>query len=80
MNIRPQTHKLELLLKKHQLLTLNEVQPKMAIECKEGVIWVTHAGEGQDYILRAGRHYCPKGDGSLVIEAIDDSRVDIEEP
>src|SRR5512142_1163585 len=37
MNIRPQTHKLELLLKKHQLLTLNEVQPKMAIECKEGV-------------------------------------------
>ena len=80
MNIRPQTHKLQLLLKKHQLLTLNEVQPKMAIECKEGVIWVTHSGERQDYLLRAGRHYAPKGDGSLVIEAIDDACVDIEEP
>jgi len=79
MNIRPQTHKLELLLKKHQLLTLNENQPQMAIECKEGVIWVTHSGDRQDYMLRAGRHYIPKGKGTLVIEAIADARVDIEE-
>jgi len=79
MNIRPQTHKLELLLKKHQLLTLNETQPPMAIECKEGVIWVTHSGDRQDYMLRAGRHYIPKGKGTLVIEAIADARVDIEE-
>jgi hypothetical protein len=79
MNIRPQTHMLELLLKKHQLLTLNEAQPKMVIECKDGVIWVTHSGEAQDYMLRPGRHYNPKGKGSLVIEAIDDARVDIGE-
>ncbi len=80
MNIRPQTHKLELLLKKHQLLTLNEVQPQMAIECKQGVIWVTHAGDQQDYVLRAGRQYLSKGSGSVVIEAIDDACVDIAEP
>ena len=79
MNIKSQTHKIELLLKKHQLLTLNEAQPKMAIECKEGVIWVTHSGEHQDYMLRPGRHYMPKGKGSLVIEALSDSCVDIEE-
>ncbi|MGE5072035.1 MAG: DUF2917 domain-containing protein [Anaerolineae bacterium] len=79
MNIRSQTNKLELLLKKHQLVTLNEVQPKMAIECKQGVIWVTHTGEAQDYMLRAGRHYSPKGKGRLVIEAVDDACVDIEE-
>ena len=79
MNIQSQAHKIELLLKKRQLLTLNEAQPKMAIECKEGVIWVTQNGQHQDYMLRPGRHYIPKGKGSLVIEAIDDSRVDIEE-
>jgi hypothetical protein len=79
MNIRVQTHKLELVLKKHQLLTVNEIQPQMAIECREGVIWVTHSGERQDYMLRAGRHYTPKGKGSLVIEAVDDACVDIEE-
>jgi hypothetical protein len=80
MNIRPQTHKLELLLKKHQLLTLNEVQPQMAIECKNGVVWVTHSGEHQDYVLRPGRHYLPKGKGSVLIEAVEDACVDIEEP
>ncbi len=80
MNIRSQTHRVEVLLKKHQLLTLNEIQPRMAIECKHGVIWVTHSGERQDYMLRAGRQYMPKGQGTLVIEAVDDACVDIEEP
>ncbi len=79
MNIRSQGRKIELVLKKHQLLTLNETQPKMAIECKEGVLWVTHAGDPRDYMLKAGLHFSPKGKGSLVIEAIDDARVDIEE-
>ncbi len=80
MNIRPHGRKLELILKKHQLLTLDEVQPKMAIECKQGVIWVTHSGDRQDYVLRPGRHFLPQGKGSVVIEAIADACVDIAEP
>ncbi len=80
MNIRLQSRKLELVLKKHQLLSLNEAQPKMAIECKEGLIWVTHAGDLRDYMLEPGHHFTPRGKGSLVIEALDDARVDIEEP
>ncbi len=79
MNIQSQSHKVQLLLKKHQLLTLNEAQPKMAIECKSGVIWVTHAGDRRDYILIAGRTCVPNGNGNLVIEAINDALVDIEE-
>jgi hypothetical protein len=51
----------------------------MAIECKNGVIWVTCSGEHQDYILRAGRFYVPKTKGTVVIEAVDDACVDIEE-
>jgi len=51
----------------------------MAIECKNGVIWVTCAGESQDYTLRAGRRYVPKTKGEVVIEAIDEACVDIEE-
>ena len=80
MNIKSQANRLELVLKKHQLLTLKETQPKMAIECKQGVIWVTHSGESQDYLLRAGRHYIPNGKGSLVIEALDDAYLHIHEP
>jgi hypothetical protein len=51
----------------------------MAIECKSGVIWVTHSGDYKDYVLQAGRSCVPQGSGNLVIEAIDDARVDIEE-
>jgi len=79
MNIVSQTHKLALILKRHQLLSLHETQPRMAIECKDGVIWVTCAGEHQDYMLRAGKRFVPKSMGNVVIEAIDDACVDIEE-
>ncbi len=79
MNIQSRSRKVQLLLKKHQLVTLNEAQPKMAIECKSGVIWVTHAGDRRDYILQAGRACVPHGNGNLVIEAINDALVDIEE-
>jgi len=51
----------------------------MAIECKNGVIWVTCPGEHQDHILHAGRRYVPKNKGAIVIEAIGESSVEIEE-
>ena len=79
MNIESQSRKVELLLKKHQLVALNDAQPKMAIECKQGVIWVTHSGDYKDYVLRPGKTCTPKGNGRLVIEAIADACVDIEE-
>ena len=79
MNLSSQTRKIELLLKKHQLLILHEAQPRMAIECKNGVIWVTRSGERKDYILCAGQRYEPKTPGSVVIEAMDKACVDIEE-
>ena len=79
MNIQSKGHKVQLVLNKHQLVTLNEAQPKMAIECRTGVIWVTHSGDLRDYVLEAGRSCVPNGSGDLLIEAIDDARVDIEE-
>ena len=51
----------------------------MAIECRNGVIWVTCSGEYQDHVLQAGRRYVPKNKGTIVIEAIAEAQVDIEE-
>jgi hypothetical protein len=79
MNLNSKTNKLELLLRSHQLLTLKNAHHKMAIECKEGVIWVTSSGDHQDYMLGAGKRYVPKTSGEVVIEAIDEACVDIEE-
>lgn len=79
MNLTSRTPKVEVLLHPHDVLTLNESQHRMAIECKEGLIWVTCTGEHQDYMLRAGKRYVPRTKGNIVIEAIDDACVDIEE-
>jgi len=79
MNLSSQTPRIELLLRSRELLNLDNRQNRMAIECTDGTIWVTCAGEPQDYILRAGKRYVPKTRGLIVIEAIGESRVDIQE-
>jgi hypothetical protein len=72
------TPRIELLLQPREVLNVDN-QQRMAIECKDGVIWVTCAGEAKDYILQAGRRYEPKTKGNIVIQAIGEARVDIEE-
>ncbi len=78
MNLMSKTPRIELLLHPREVLNLDN-QERMAIECKNGVVWVTCTGEAGDHILQAGRRYVPKARGTIVIEAIDESRVDIEE-
>jgi hypothetical protein len=79
MNLTSRTPSVELLLQPRQVLHLDNHQHRMAIECKNGVIWVTCTGENQDYVLRAGKRYVPQSEGPIVIEAINESRVEIEE-
>lgn len=79
MNLSLRTPKIELLLRPHQVLNLDNRQRRMAIECKNGLVWVTSAGEHRDHILQAGRTYIPRTKGSVVIEALDDACVDIIE-
>ncbi len=78
MNLMSKTPRIELLLQPREILNLDN-QQRMAIECKNGVVWVTCTGEAGDHILQAGRRYVPKAKGPVVIEAIAESRVDIEE-
>jgi hypothetical protein len=79
MNLISKTPRIELLLHPHQVLDLDNIQHRMAIECKSGVLWVTHSGENQDFMLRAGRRYISKTRGKIVIEAINEACLDIEE-
>jgi hypothetical protein len=72
MNLTSKTPRLELLLREREVLNLDNSHHRMAIECKNGVIWVTSPGEYQDHIL-------PKTKGAIVIEAVGEARVDIEE-
>jgi len=66
-------------MKQRQLLKLEEAQPHIAIECKQGVIWVTSSGDYRDHMLAAGQCYTPVNNSQVVIEALHDARVDIAE-
>jgi len=79
MNLTSKTPKIELLLQPRQILDLEETEHRMAIECKSGVLWVTHSGETQDYMLKAGKRYISKTKGKLVIQAMNEARLGIEE-
>jgi hypothetical protein len=79
MNLTSKTPKIELLLRPREVLNLDNSQQRMAIECTNGLVWVTCAGEHKDHILDAGERYVPKTKGTIVIEAIDQACVDIEE-
>lgn len=79
MNLSSRTSRIELLLRPRQVLNLDNRQRRMAIECKNGMVWVTSTGEHQDYILHPGKSYIPRSKGNIVIEAIDEARVDIAE-
>ncbi len=79
MNLTSKTPRIELLLHPHELLNLNNKKQPLAVACKNGVVWITCEGEPRDQVLRAGRRYVPKTKGSIVIEAIGEACVDIEE-
>jgi hypothetical protein len=79
MTLTSRTPKIELLLRPREVLSLDNRQHQMAIECKHGVIWVTRAGGHKDHILNAGERYIPGASGSIVIEAIGESQVNIVE-
>ena len=80
MNIIPQSSKIQLVLKRHELISLRGVKPQTAVNCRHGVLWVTNSGDPRDHIIvGAGRAFSPARTGNVVIEAMRDSTVDIEE-
>ena len=79
MNITSKTPRIELILHAREVLSLDNRQQPMAIECKDGMVWVTRTGGHGDHILSSGSRYIPRAKGNIVIEAIGKSRVNIEE-
>ena len=79
MNIATPSNKVRLVLKKHQLLALRGAKSRLAINCNDGVLWVTNSNDNRDHILIASDKFSPGRKGNVLIEAMRDSFVDIEE-
>lgn len=79
MNIATPTKKVQLVLKKHQLLSLRGAHSRVAINCTNGVLWITNSNDNRDHILITSDRFSPRRKGKMLIEALRDSFVDIEE-
>jgi hypothetical protein len=79
MNLKSKTPKIELLLHAHELVQLSNRERLVQVSCKNGLVWVTCEGEKRDRFLYAGSSYTPKAKGNIVIEAIGESCIGIEE-
>jgi Protein of unknown function (DUF2917) len=79
MKLISPTSRIELILKPHELVALGNIRHRMAIECRQGVLWVTSSSDPGDHVLFAGQRFTPVNNRSVVIEAIAEACVDIEE-
>jgi len=79
MNLTSKTPRIELLLQPQEVISLDNGQQPVAVECKTGIVWVTCSGDGNDHVLKVGSRYIPKTNGNIVIQSIGESRVDIIE-
>ncbi|MCI0520293.1 MAG: DUF2917 domain-containing protein [Chloroflexi bacterium] len=64
---------LELILHPHEPVELKEAHARMAIECKQGMLWITSDGDLGDHLLTAGERFTPKKRGKIIIEALRDA-------
>jgi len=66
---------IEMHLQPHETIQLSDARQGMAIECKQGIVWVTRTGDSHDYMLTAGETYQPEKGGKIVIEAMRDAMI-----
>lgn len=70
---------IDLNLHRHEVLNLSHPHRGMEIECEQGVIWITSAGDINDYTLTAGESYIAQDSRPLVIEAVQDAVVNLKD-
>jgi hypothetical protein len=66
---------IDLHLQPHELVQLSDADSDMAIECKQGIVWITRTGDSHDYMLTPGDTYQPAKHGKIVIEAMREAQI-----
>jgi hypothetical protein len=69
-NIQPKT---KIRMHRRDFQSMQEVKPGATLFCDTGILWVTQAGDRQDYVLTPGQKMTVTKRGRVVIEAIRDA-------
>lgn len=70
---------IDLNLHLHEVLNLSHLHAGMSIECEHGVLWVTSAGDINDYTLTPGESFIAHDSSSVVVEAVEDSVLNLKD-
>jgi len=69
---------IDLNLHQHEVLKLSQ-HTGVTIECEQGIVWITSAGDNNDHTLAIGESYIAHASSALVIEAIKDAVVNLKD-
>lgn len=75
LNIKQNVHTLtEISLEKYKTWTIEGNRRGEVISCKSGILWITQEGDLKDYIIEAGRSFWVTRPGTVVVQALDNSK------
>lgn len=74
-----QRKEIDLKLPQHEVVNISHPQPGLLIECEQGVLWITSAGDINDHTVEAGESYVIQDANSVVIEAVEDAIVKLRD-
>jgi hypothetical protein len=61
-------------LNKHNLWNIDGDRRGDVIHCSYGTLWITQEGDLKDYILDAGQDFWVTRSGTVIVQALDDSK------
>jgi hypothetical protein len=65
----------EITLPKNKMWNLEGDRRGEVISCMSGILWITQEGDLKDYIVGAGRYFWVTKPGTVVVQALEDSKV-----
>ena len=75
LNTKQNLHTLtEITLPKHKTWTIEGNRHGDVISCKSGTLWITQEGDQMDYIVEMGRNFWVTKPGTVIVQAMDDSK------
>jgi len=75
LNTKEYIHTLtEVSLTKYKMWSIEGDRRGDVISCVNGILWVTQEGDQKDYVIEAGRDFWVTKPGTVVVQALDNSK------
>jgi len=80
MNTYNHTNNLSLRLQRHALQHISDAPVGTIVICEKGLVFLTESDDLRDYTLRPGHQFVIRKKGDVLVEGLDDTRLNIIYP